>query len=230
MAKNPDKPKNSKNLPKKDPARPTRAKAARPDDTPTPDALANLLNPGIGRGTAGMGSGTGLQHTRVTSPQRGGGANLPSHPPPHPTTLRVAGLSPQGRGKEKKAAYNRRPTIRGTAAGIFPKRTRRGNPRQRSSTRRRNATTRPRRSPDSIRSWRRSWAWAMRPRPHRKKATPSIACPAPTCRRSPAVLAASPANNRSNGCCATAGRNFPPCRGRRIGRRDRRNPKAANAL
>jgi excinuclease ABC subunit B len=54
MAKNPEKP-------KKDPARPTRAKAARPDDTPTPDALANLLNPGIGRGTAGMGSGTGLQ-------------------------------------------------------------------------------------------------------------------------------------------------------------------------
>jgi excinuclease ABC subunit B len=52
MAKNPDKP-------KKDPARPTRAKAARPDDKPTPDALANLLNPGIGRGTAGLGSGTG---------------------------------------------------------------------------------------------------------------------------------------------------------------------------
>jgi len=54
MAKSPDKP-------KKDPARPTRAKAARPDDKPTPDALANLLNPGIGRGTAGLGSGTGLQ-------------------------------------------------------------------------------------------------------------------------------------------------------------------------
>ncbi|MGE5771518.1 MAG: DEAD/DEAH box helicase family protein, partial [Hyphomicrobiales bacterium] len=56
MAKNPDKPKKSK-----DPARPTRAKAARPDEKPTPDALANLLNPGIGRGTAGMGSSTGLQ-------------------------------------------------------------------------------------------------------------------------------------------------------------------------
>ena len=54
MAKPPDKP-------KKDPARPTRAKAARPDDKPTPDTLANLLNPGIGRGTAGLGSGTGLQ-------------------------------------------------------------------------------------------------------------------------------------------------------------------------
>ena len=45
----------------KDPAKPTRAKAARPDDEPTPDALAKILNPGIGRGTAGMGSGTGLQ-------------------------------------------------------------------------------------------------------------------------------------------------------------------------
>jgi excinuclease ABC subunit B len=45
----------------KDPAKPTRAKAARPDDKPTPDALADLLNPGIGRGTAGLGSGTGLQ-------------------------------------------------------------------------------------------------------------------------------------------------------------------------
>ncbi len=56
MAKNPDKP---KSLPKKDPARPTRAKAARPDDKATSDALANLLNPGIGRGTAGLGSGTG---------------------------------------------------------------------------------------------------------------------------------------------------------------------------
>src|SRR5690349_15457297 len=45
----------------KNPVKPTRAKAARPDDRPTPDELANLLNPGIGRGTAGLGSGTGLQ-------------------------------------------------------------------------------------------------------------------------------------------------------------------------
>jgi excinuclease ABC subunit B len=45
----------------KDPAKPTRAKAARPDAPATPDALADLLNPGINKGTAGMGSGTGLQ-------------------------------------------------------------------------------------------------------------------------------------------------------------------------
>src|ERR1043165_665873 len=45
----------------KDPAKPTRAKANRPDEPATPDALADLLNPGIKRGSAGMGSGTNLQ-------------------------------------------------------------------------------------------------------------------------------------------------------------------------
>jgi len=55
MAKNPDKPKKAK-----DPAKPTRAKASRPDAPQTPDALADLLNPGINKGTAGLGSGTGL--------------------------------------------------------------------------------------------------------------------------------------------------------------------------
>src|SRR5216683_341274 len=72
MAKSPDqphapgKPKNMvKRDPakhsKKDPAKPTRAKAARPDSPPTEPALAELLNPGIGQGTAGPGSQTGLQ-------------------------------------------------------------------------------------------------------------------------------------------------------------------------
>src|SRR5512144_169837 len=45
----------------KDPARPTRAKASRPDQPPTDPALAELLNPGIGQGTAGPGSQTGLK-------------------------------------------------------------------------------------------------------------------------------------------------------------------------
>ena len=53
MAKSPKTP--------KDPARPTRAKASRPDTPKPDDALDALLNPGIARGTAGMGSGTGLQ-------------------------------------------------------------------------------------------------------------------------------------------------------------------------
>src|ERR1700730_17600769 len=46
---------------KKEPARPTRAKAARQDLPPSDPALAELLNPGIGQGTAGPGSQTGLK-------------------------------------------------------------------------------------------------------------------------------------------------------------------------
>jgi excinuclease ABC subunit B len=55
MAKPPKKPQKTQ----RDPARPTRAKAARPDASVTPDALADLLNPAINKGTAGLGSGTG---------------------------------------------------------------------------------------------------------------------------------------------------------------------------
>jgi excinuclease ABC subunit B len=46
---------------RKDPAKPTRAKASRPELPPISPALAELLNPGIGQGTAGPGSQTGLQ-------------------------------------------------------------------------------------------------------------------------------------------------------------------------
>jgi excinuclease ABC subunit B len=55
MAKSPD-PKKPK-----DPARPTRAKAAREPLAPIAPALEKLLNPGIAKGTAGVGSQTGLQ-------------------------------------------------------------------------------------------------------------------------------------------------------------------------
>ena len=55
---------------KKDPARPTRSKAHRPDAPPTDPALEQLLNPGIQRGTAGMGSGTGLQQPPDNSFER----------------------------------------------------------------------------------------------------------------------------------------------------------------
>ena len=55
MAKSP----NSKKA--KDPARPTRAKAAREPLAPIAPALEKLLNPGIAKGTAGVGSQTGLQ-------------------------------------------------------------------------------------------------------------------------------------------------------------------------
>src|SRR2546423_4542534 len=55
MAKSPDSRKG------KDPARPTRAKAAREPLAPIAPALEQLLNPGIAKGTAGVGSGTGLK-------------------------------------------------------------------------------------------------------------------------------------------------------------------------
>ena len=61
MAKSPNPPRNPAKHSKKDPARPTRSKAHRPDSAPTDPALERLLNPGIEKGTAGMGSGTGLQ-------------------------------------------------------------------------------------------------------------------------------------------------------------------------
>src|SRR5215813_2458068 len=65
MNDTPEKPDKPKRDPakhsKKDPAKPTRAKANRPDFTPTAPELEALLNPGIQKGTAGLGSGTGLK-------------------------------------------------------------------------------------------------------------------------------------------------------------------------
>jgi excinuclease ABC subunit B len=60
---------------KKDPAKPTRAKAAREQLGDITPALEELLNPGIGRGTAGIGSGTGAVQSKV-----GSGTGL--QPPP----------------------------------------------------------------------------------------------------------------------------------------------------
>src|SRR5262245_10785625 len=57
MAKSRDPGKHSK----KDPAKPTRAKAARPPLAPIAPELEKLLNPGIDAGTAGPGSQTGLK-------------------------------------------------------------------------------------------------------------------------------------------------------------------------
>ena len=61
MAKSHKPPRDPAKHSKSDPARPTRAKAARPEAPRAEPALDRLLNPGIERGTAGMGSGTGLQ-------------------------------------------------------------------------------------------------------------------------------------------------------------------------
>src|SRR5215217_4499524 len=65
MAKKPDSRKG------KDPARPTRAKAAREPLAPIAPALEKLLNPGIAKGTAGVGSQTGLS-APADAPKRSG--------------------------------------------------------------------------------------------------------------------------------------------------------------
>src|SRR5215471_11832379 len=68
MAEDPDKPnapskpvRNPARHAKKDPAHPTRAKAAREHLPPITPALEKLLNPAIEKGTAGPGSQTGLK-------------------------------------------------------------------------------------------------------------------------------------------------------------------------
>jgi len=56
---------------KRDPAKPTRAKASRPDAAALDDSLADLLNPAIGRGRAGLGAQTGTPPRPSPSPQGG---------------------------------------------------------------------------------------------------------------------------------------------------------------
>ena len=71
MAKPPDKSKKSGKTP--------RSKAHRPDVQPIGPALAELLNPAINRGDAGMGSGTGLQPPPDNSWDRRSGGEAAAH-------------------------------------------------------------------------------------------------------------------------------------------------------
>ena len=71
MAKNPDTPKKPSKTPK--------SKAHRPDVQPIGPALAELLNPAINRGDAGMGSGTGLQPPPDNSKARRSGGEAAVH-------------------------------------------------------------------------------------------------------------------------------------------------------
>ena len=71
MAKNPDTPKKPSKTPK--------SKAHRPDVQPIGPALAELLNPAINRGDAGMGSGTGLQPPPDNSKDRRSGGEAALH-------------------------------------------------------------------------------------------------------------------------------------------------------
>src|SRR5260370_29649574 len=71
MAKNPDHPKKPVKTPK--------SKAHRPDVQPIGPALAELLNPAINRGDAGLGSGTGLQPPPDNPWDRRGGGEAAAH-------------------------------------------------------------------------------------------------------------------------------------------------------
>ena len=71
MAKTPDTPKK--------PAKPPKSKAHRPDVQPIGPALAELLNPAINRGDAGLGSGTGLQPPPDNSWDRRSGGEAAAH-------------------------------------------------------------------------------------------------------------------------------------------------------
>jgi excinuclease ABC subunit B len=73
MAKNPETPKKPKS-----PKTPN-SKAHRPDVQPIGPALAELLNPAINRGDAGMGSGTGLQPPPSNSLERRSGGEAAIH-------------------------------------------------------------------------------------------------------------------------------------------------------
>src|SRR6266853_266784 len=76
MAKNPDHPKKPVKTPK---SKTPNSKASRPDVQPIGPALAELLNPAINRGDAGLGSGTGLQPPPDNSWDRRSGGEAAAH-------------------------------------------------------------------------------------------------------------------------------------------------------
>ncbi len=76
MAKHPDSPKKPGKPPK---SKAPTSKASRPDVQPIGPALAELLNPAINRGDAGLGSGTGLQPPPDNSWDRRAGGEAAAH-------------------------------------------------------------------------------------------------------------------------------------------------------
>src|SRR4051794_25644166 len=106
MAKNPA-------LPKK-PGKPPKSKAHRPDVQPIGPALAELLNPAINRGDAGMGSGTGLQPPPDNSWDRRAGGEAAAHrarASTRGTSEDVAKRDAQGFDEAPQANYGTSATI-----------------------------------------------------------------------------------------------------------------------
>jgi excinuclease ABC subunit B len=85
---------------KKDPAKPTRAKAARPDTPAMEPSLADLLNPAIGKGTAGVGAQTGLE----PKPEQSG-----LQPPPDNSFDRRADFSAAHRARKSTKGFDEAP-------------------------------------------------------------------------------------------------------------------------
>jgi len=79
MAKRPDR--DPARHSKKDPAKPTRAKASRPDAAPLDPKLAEILNPGIARGRAGVGSQTGIDAKPPPASSHGAEDDHATHDP-----------------------------------------------------------------------------------------------------------------------------------------------------
>ena len=101
MAKSPkNQPRNPAKHSKKDPARPTRAKASRPDSSPMEPSLADLLNPAIGQGTAGVGAQTGLE----PNPEPSG-----LKPPPDNSFDRRADFSAAHRARKSTKGFDEAP-------------------------------------------------------------------------------------------------------------------------
>ncbi len=110
MTKNPERPGGQRDPAKhskKDPARPTRAKASRPDLPALDPKLADLLNPAISQGRAGVGSQTGSPARQ----EEGGRQDAPRlKPPPDNSWDRRADFADAHRArKSTQDAFKERP-------------------------------------------------------------------------------------------------------------------------
>src|SRR5882724_7721140 len=117
MPKNPPPPKKPAKTPKsKAPNSRASSKASRPDVQPIGPALAELLNPAINRGEAGIGSTTGARTAKESTP-------LPN-PPPQGGREKNAGLQPppdnswDRRSGGEAAAHRARASTRGTSDDV----------------------------------------------------------------------------------------------------------------
>jgi excinuclease ABC subunit B len=104
MAKRPDR--DPAKHSKKDPAKPTRAKAARPEVPALDPKLADLLNPAIGQGTAGIGSQTGLKPPADNSFDRRADFSAA-----HRARKSTQGKSAEGLGERPQAGYVGKGTV-----------------------------------------------------------------------------------------------------------------------